>query len=92
MNLFMNVRTLSVQGALNAFSFPAPPSPLVSILVPPVCVLLHSFQSIVLTACDTPTILKYMLQSKRFHRCLSTAERFLPRTAEASARCLLVRG
>lgn len=93
MSLFMNVRIPSVQGAFHVFPFPAPLSPLASILVPSVCILLHSFQSIVLTACDIPTVLKYMLQSKRFHRCRSTVEMFLPRTAEAIviARCLLAR-
>lgn len=60
----------------------------------PGCILLHCFQSIVLTPCDLPAVLKYTLQSKRFHRCQSTVERFLPRTAEgiAIARCLLARG
>lgn len=38
MNLFMKVRTLSVQRALKACPFPAPPSPLVSILVPAISV------------------------------------------------------
>lgn len=87
MNLFMKVRTLSVQRALKACPFPAPPSPLVSILVPSVCMLPHCFQSIVLTACDTCTVLKYVLQSKRFHGCQSAAERVLPRTAETVTRC-----
>lgn len=69
MNLFMNVRTLSVQGLLNVFPFPALPSPLVSILVQSVCILLQSFQSMVLTACGVPSVLKYMLQSKMLVSC-----------------------
>lgn len=86
-NLFMKVRISSVQKALSVSSFPASPSPLVSILVPSVCILFQGFQIIVLTACGVPTVLKYVLQSKRFHGCQSAVERFLPKTAEAITRC-----
>lgn len=33
-----------------------------------------------------PTVLKYMIQNKRFHGCQSTVERLVTRTAEATGR------
>lgn len=52
-------------------------------LFPSACILLHSFLSTVLAACDTPSVLKCTLQRRRLQRLESAMVRFLTKAVEA---------